>query len=253
MDLGLKNKVALVTGAGSQKGFGKATALTLAREGCDVVVIDKDLEGANQTATEIRSIGRKVRAAKVDVTNSDEVNAIVRNSLDEFGKIDILVNIAGATTPPKFFVEKTEEEWDRDLNINLKGTLYCIKAVLPHMLSRKSGKIITIASVNIKKGFPTTSIYAAAKSGIAGFTQVLANEVAASGINVNCISPGLGLTNFPAGSTPPGGFDVVIQNIPNKRTTTPQDIANMVAFLVSDVSSDVVGQTIGVDGGESII
>jgi NAD(P)-dependent dehydrogenase (short-subunit alcohol dehydrogenase family) len=253
MDLGLKDKVALVTGAGSQKGFGKATALTLAREGCDVVVIDKDLEGANKTAAEMKATGRKVMAAGVDVTDRVAVNAIVKQVLDEFGKIDILVNIAGATTPPRFFVDKTEEEWDRDLNLNLKGTLYCIKAVLPHMLARQSGKIITTASVNVKKGFPTTSIYAAAKSGIVGFTQVLANEVAASGINVNCIAPGLGLTNFGAGGGPPGGFEAVIQGIPNQRTTTPQDIANAVAFLVSDVSSDIVGQTIGVDGGTSII
>jgi len=253
VDLGLQNKVAMVTGAGSQKGFGKATALTLAKEGCDLVVIDKDLEGIKQTAAEIKASGRKVIAARVDVTNSVEVNAVVEKTLEEFKRIDILVNIAGATTPPKLFVDKTEEEWDSDLNLNLKGTLYCIKAVLPHMLSRKSGKIITVASVNVKKGFPTTSIYAAAKTGIVGFTQVLANEVAASGINVNCIAPGLGLTNFGAGGAPPGGFDAVIQGIPNKRTTTPQDIANAVAFLVSDVSSDIVGQTISVDGGTSII
>jgi NAD(P)-dependent dehydrogenase (short-subunit alcohol dehydrogenase family) len=253
MDLKLQNKVAIVTGAGSQKGFGKATALTLAQEGCDIVVIDKDVAGVNQTAAEARSSGGRVIAAGVDVTKSDEVNAIVARTLREFGKIDILVNIAGATTAPKLFVDKTEEEWDKDLNLNLKGTLYCVKAVLPHMLARKSGKIITIASVNVKKGFPTTSIYAAAKAGIVGFTQVLANEVAASGINVNCIAPGLGLTNFGAGGPPPGGYDAVINGIPKKRTTTPQDIANTVAFLVSDVSDDIVGQTISVDGGESII
>jgi 3-oxoacyl-[acyl-carrier protein] reductase len=253
MDYKLQNKVAIVTGAGSQKGFGKATALTLAQEGCYIVVIDKDVEGVNQTAAEIKAKGGKVIAAGVDVTKRSEVDAIIGRTLREFGKIDILVNIAGATTPGKFFVDKTEEEWDRDLNLNLKGTLYCIKAVLPHMLSRKSGKIITVASVNVIKGFPTTSIYAAAKAGIVGFTKVLANEVAASGINVNCIAPGLGLTNFNPGGAPPGGFDAVIQGIPNKRTTTPQDIANTVAFLVSDVSSDIVGQTISVDGGESII
>jgi NAD(P)-dependent dehydrogenase (short-subunit alcohol dehydrogenase family) len=253
MDLGLQNKVALVTGAGSRKGFGKATALTLSKEGCNVVVIDKDREGAEQTAAEARAWGHRVIAAEVDITRREEVNTLVEKILKEFGQIDILVNIAGATTPPKFFVDKTEEEWDRDLNLNLKGTLYCIKTVLPHMLSRKSGKIITVASVNVKKGFPTTSIYAAAKSGIVGFTQVLANEVAASGINVNCIAPGLGLTNFGAGGGPPGGLEAVIQGIPNKRTTTPQDIANTVAFLVSDVSSDIVGQMISVDGGTSII
>ena len=253
MDLGLKNKVVLVTGAGSQKGFGKATALTLAQEGCDVVVIDKDRVGAEQTAAEIRARGRRVKAARVDITNRAEVEAAVAKSLEEFGKIDILVNIAGATTPGKFFVDKNEAEWDLDLDLNLKGTLYCIQAVLPYMLARKSGKIVTTASINVLKGFPTTSIYATAKAGITGFTRVLANEVAASGINVNCIAPGLGLTNFNPGGAPLGGFEAVIQGIPNKRPTTPQDIANTVTFLVSDVSSDIVGQTIYVDGGTSIV
>ena len=253
MDLGLRDKVAMVTGAGSQKGFGKAIAITLAKEGSDVVVIDRDLQGAEQTAAEIKRIGRKVMAAQVDVTNSSEVNAVVGKILKEFGKIDILVNNAGATTPGKLFKDKTEAEWDKDLDLNLKGTLYCIKAVLPPMLSRKSGKIVNVTSINVIKGFPTTSMYAAAKTGIVGFTRVLANEVAASGINVNCIAPGLGLTNFNVGGGPPGGYDAVIKGIPNQRTTTPQDIANTVAFLVSDVSSDIVGQNISVDGGISII
>jgi NAD(P)-dependent dehydrogenase (short-subunit alcohol dehydrogenase family) len=253
MDLRLQKKVAIVTGAGSQKGFGKATAITLAQEGCDVVVVDKDLEGVEQTAAEIQNLGHRGIAIRADVTKQAEVNRAVEKTIDAFGKIDILVNIAGATTPPKLFIDKTESDWESDLNLNLKGTLYCVKAVLPHMLSRKSGKIIMIASVNIKKGFPTTSIYAAAKAGIVGFTQVLANEVASSGINVNCIAPGLGLTNFGGGGAPPGGLDAVIQNIPNRKTTTPQDIANTVAFLVSDVSGDIVGQTIFVDGGTSIV
>lgn len=253
MDLGLHNKVAVVTGAGSQIGFGKTTALTLAGEGCDLIVIDKDGAGVEQTAAGIKALDRKVMFARVDVTKRDEVNAVFEKVFKEFGRVDILVNIAGATTPPKLFVDKTEEEWDRDLDLNLKGTLYCIKAVLPQMLSRKSGKIVTVASVNIFKGFPSTSIYAAAKTGIAGFTRVLANEVAASGINVNCIAPGLGLTNFMTGGGPPGGLEAIAKNIPKQRTTTPEDIANAVAFLVSDVSSDIVGQVISVDGGESII
>jgi NAD(P)-dependent dehydrogenase (short-subunit alcohol dehydrogenase family) len=252
MDLGLKDKVALVTGAGSQKGFGKAVALTLAKEGCDIIVVDIDLEGVKKTAAEIQALGRKVAAFKMDVTNGTEVQEVTKAALSQFGKIDILAAIAGATTLPKFFIDKSEAEWDRDINLNLKGVLNCTKAVLPQMLSRKSGKIITVASINIRKGFPTTSTYAAAKCGVVGFTQVLANETASSGINVNCIAPGFGLTNFIVGGTPPGGFESIINHIPNKRSTTPQDIANTVAFLASDVSSDIVGQTIGVDGGESI-
>ncbi len=253
MDLGLKDKVAMVTGAGSQKGFGKATAITLAREGCDILAVDIDLTGVIQTVAEVKALGRKALAYKVDVTKNEDVIRAVESGLNEFGKIDILVNIAGATTSPKFFIDKTEEEWDKDINLNLKGVLYCTKAVLPQMLSRKRGKIINVASVNVKKGFPTTSIYAAAKSGVVGFTQVLANETATSGINVNCIAPGLALTNFISAGPPPGGYDAIIQGIPNKRSTTSQDIANTVAFLASDISSDIVGQTISVDGGTSII
>ena len=252
MDLGLRDKVAMITGAGSQKGFGKAIAITLAKEGCDILLADIDLEGARQTADEIKLTGRKVSARRVDVTSKQDVDAAVNYGLNELGRIDILVNNAGASTPHKFFVDKPEEEWDKDLNLNLKGVLYCTQAVLPQMLSRKSGKIVNVSSVNVKKGFPTTSIYAAAKSGVVGFTQVLAHEVAASGINVNCIAPGLGLTNFGAVGPPPGGFDTVIQGIPNKRPTTPQDVANLVAFLVSDVSSDIIGQIIFIDGGTSI-
>jgi 2-hydroxycyclohexanecarboxyl-CoA dehydrogenase len=253
MDLGLKDKVAFVTGAGSQIGFGKTTAITLAKEGCDVIVADIDFEGAKKTSDAIIALGRKSAAYKMDLTNGADVISVINTAISQFGKIDILAAIAGATAAPKFFIDKTEAEWDRDLNLNLKGLLYCCKGVLPGMLARKSGKIITVASVNVKKGFPTTSIYAAAKSGVVGFTQVLANETAASGINVNCIAPGLGLTNFSVGGPPPGGFDSIIQGIPNKRTTTPQDIANTVAFLASDVSSDIVGQVISVDGGTSII
>src|SRR4030042_535951 len=121
MYLGLKGKVALVTGAGSQTGFGKGIALTLAKEGCDIIVIDKDGEGAKKTAAEIEALGRQSMALQADVTKSTEVNKAVKTALGKFGKIDILVNNAGASTPPKSFVEKTEEEWEPDINLNLKA------------------------------------------------------------------------------------------------------------------------------------
>lgn len=253
MDLGLQGKVALVTGAGSQKGFGKAIALTLAREGCDVVVSDIDLKGAQQTADEIEALGRKAFAIKADVSSSTEVNAMVKTALAEFGKIDILVNNAGAIHALKPFVEITEAEINADINVNLKGAMNCTKAVVNQMISRKSGKIINISSIGAKKGKPRTAAYGAAKAGVIGLTQCLAVELAPLGINVNGIAPGLGLTGFGGGGPPPGILEKAKTGIPLKRTTTPQDIANMVAFLASDVSSDIVGQTISVDGGESII
>lgn len=252
MDLSLKGKVALVTGAGSQIGFGKAIAVTLAKEGCDIIACDKDLKGAEQTAAEIESSGRTAIAVKADITCSDEVNDMVKTSLAKFGRIDILVNNAGAITTPKPFVEKTEVEWDQDINVNLKGVMNCSKAVLSQMISRKSGKIINISSAGAKQAVPRTSSYSAAKAGVVGFTQVLAVEVAPMGIYVNSVAPGVGITNFGGGAPASDAVEKAKERIPLKRMTTPQDIANMVTFLASDVSGNIVGQTIVLDGGESI-
>ena len=248
MDLGLQGKVALVTGAGSQIGFGKAIALTLAKEGCDVVVNALHIEGAQKTANEIIALGRKSLAIQADISKSAEVEAMVQRTLKEFGKIDILVNNAGAASPPKPFIETTEAEWDRNIDVNLKGMLNCTKAVLAHMISRKQGKIINISSLAGKTGGPDTTVYGAAKAGEMSFTKGLATEVAALGINVNCVAPGVGLTNF-VRNAPPGALDGLIEKTPLKRTTTPEDIAAAVAFFASDISSDIVGQTLSVDGG----
>jgi len=254
MDLGLKGKVALVTGAGSQKGFGKAIALTLAKEGCDVIACDIDLEGAEKTSSEIKSLGRKSIALKMDVTDVNEVNRAVQSALEKFKKIDILMNNAGATSPIVPLAEKPQEQIDMDININLKGVINCTKAVIPQMLSRKSGKIVNIASIGARKGAPNTAIYSASKAGVVGFTQALATELAPSGIIVNSVSPGLGLgTNFGGGNHPAYFVEKEKNNIPLKRITEPQDIANVAVFLASDVSEDVVGQNIGVDGGLSLV
>jgi 3-oxoacyl-[acyl-carrier protein] reductase len=259
MDLGLKGKVALVTGAGSQTGFGKGIALTLAKEGCDVIVIDKDLEGAQKTAAEIDALGQKALALQADVTRSAELNNAVKTALAIFGRIDILVNNAGASTPPKSFVEKTEAEWEPDIDINLRSVLICTRAVLPQMLARKSGKIINISSGVGTMGLANSSIYSAAKAGVMAFTKALAKEVISMGINVNSVSPGIGDTGFLRSSkvlktaqTPPEFIKHVNLDIPAGRMTTPQDIGNMVAFLASDVSSDIVGQIFDVDGGKII-
>ena len=252
MDLGFKGKVAMVTGVGSQIGYGKGIALVLAEEGCDLVLCDVNIEGVNQTAAEVKALGCKALACKVDVTNSSEVNAAVKAALDEYGRIDILVNNAGAMTPHKLFVEKSEDEWDTDININLRGVLYCTRAALDQMISRKSGKIVNITSIGLRKSNPCGSVYDAAKGGVAALSRVLAVELAQHGINVNCVAPGMGLTNFAGGAPPKGIVASIEERIPNKRTTYPRDIGNAVAFLASDVSSDIIGQSLGVDGGESI-
>ena len=164
MDLGLKDRVALITGAGSQRGFGKGTALVLAKEGCDIAVSDIDPDGAEQTAEAVRALGRKAISLKTDVTSYSQVNEMVEATLAQFGKIDILVNNAGRSTPPQMFSETAEAKWDQDINLNLKGVLNCTRAVLPHMISRKYGKIINLSSVAGLRGQPSGTTYAAAKA-----------------------------------------------------------------------------------------
>jgi 3-oxoacyl-[acyl-carrier protein] reductase len=250
MDLGLKDKVAIVTGAGSQIGFGKGIVMALAREGCDIVACDIDLEGAEKTAADVKAAGCKALAFKVDVTNTTQIKDMVKAVLEQFGKVDILVNNAGVGTQPKPFVESTEEEWDTNINVNLRGVLNCTKAVLPHMISQKSGKIVSMSSTAGLSGMSTGGVYGAAKGGIVIFTQALAQEVADSGINVNCMAPGMGATNFHRASNfPPEYIEKMVKEMAAAgRTTTPEEIGNTAAFLVSDVSKRITGQCVRVSG-----
>ena len=251
MDLGLRGKVAIVTGAGSQRGFGRGIALALAAEGCDVVVGDVDRAGAELTAAAVIASWVAERWLSRSMSRSAaRSTAWCEQTLDRFQKIDILVNNAGIGTPPKPFVESTEAEWDLGLDANLRGTMNCTQAVLPHMLARKQGKIITMASVAGVISVPKGSVYGAAKAGIINLSGAIALEVADSGVNVNCIAPGLGNTNFLASA---GGFtDEYIAHAEELdaagKTITPEDIGNLVAFLVSDVSKHIVGQCIRISG-----
>jgi 2-hydroxycyclohexanecarboxyl-CoA dehydrogenase len=250
MELGLKDKVVLVTGAGSQIGMGKAIALTLAREGCHIIASDIDIEGAKKTAAEVEAMGRKSIALKADVSSSAEVNDMVKQALAKFGKIDILVNNAGAISRPRPFMESTEAEWDKDININYRGVLNCSKAVLDQMVSRKSGKIINISSIGGKLGSSHGCVYNGAKGAVIAFTKSLAAGVGAQGITVNSVAPGLVISAFGGGSPPPGAAEKAKETIPLKRLTQTQDIANAVLFFASDLSSDITGQTLSVDGGQ---
>jgi 3-oxoacyl-[acyl-carrier protein] reductase len=249
MDLGLKEKVALVTGAGSQIGFGKAIALTLAREGCDVIVNDIDMEGAEKTAAEVRALGRKSITIKADIRNKAEVDNMVKTALDRFGKIDILVNNAGTPGggPPN-----SEESWDKTVNVNFKGTWYVTNAIIPHMQGRKYGKIINFSSAVARSGMG--GLYAAAKEAVIGLTKAWAKQLGPLGINVNGIAPGMGDTGFQIlAHATPEQKEMYKRTVPMRRLTMPQDIANTVTFLASDVSSDITGQTIEVDGGDFMI
>jgi NAD(P)-dependent dehydrogenase (short-subunit alcohol dehydrogenase family) len=251
MDLGLKGKVALVTGAGSQIGFGKAISLTLAREGCDVIVNDINLADAQKTAAEIEALGVESLAIKADVTQKAEVQAMVEKALAEFGKIDILVNNAGGIAMSGPFLEQKEEDWDKDVDLNLKGTLFCTQAVLPGMMEQKYGKIVNISSGSAKLSHPVVSVYTMIKGSINIFTRNLAAMVIGSGITVNCVSPGWSLTNFVKGDKK-ALEKALLPETPIGRGTEPQDIANAVVFLASDVSQDIVGQVICVDGGSTM-
>jgi NAD(P)-dependent dehydrogenase (short-subunit alcohol dehydrogenase family) len=251
MDLGLEGKVALVTGAGSQIGFGRAIALTLAQEGCDVIVNDINLDDAKKTAAQVEALGRKALAIKADVTKKAKVEEMVEKGLAEFGKIDILVNNAGGITMAGPFLEQKEEDWDKDIDLNLKGTLFCTQAVLPGMTEQKYGKIINISSGSAKLNHPVVSVYTMIKGSINVFTRNLATMVIGSGITVNCVSPGWSLTNFIKGDKKELEKNLLPET-PIGRGTEPQDIANAVAFLASDVSADIVGQVICVDGGSTM-
>lgn len=250
METGLKGKVAIVTGAGSQIGFGKAIVEALAREGCKIVAADIDLDGAKQTAREAEALGVTAIAVKTDITNNQEVEAMIQTALEKFGQIDVLVNNAGSSTPPKPFLKITPEEFKRDVDVNLIGTMYCTRAVLPHMIERKYGKIVNITSGAGIIGGMFTAGYSAAKGGVRAFTMGIANEFAPHKININLVSPGVADTGF-AKNAPPGMIERVSKTIPTGRITEPKDIANAVVFLASDASEQIVGQTIVVTGSVS--
>lgn len=240
MDLGLRDKVALITGAGSQIGYGKGIALTLAREGCNIIAADIDLEGAKKTTAEVEALGPKAMAVKADVANRAEVDDMVKAALDRFGQIDILVNNAGGSSPLRPFVEMTKADWDLDINVNLYGQMNVAQAVLPHMMSRNYGRIINFTG---GRGIPNISIYGAAKAGIIAFTEALAREVASSGVIVNGIGPGLGETGL-VQKAPPAFLEENRQRSALKRLCTPEDVGPAVAFLASDLCRYMVGQFI---------
>jgi 3-oxoacyl-[acyl-carrier protein] reductase len=231
MDLKLNDKVALVTGAGSQIGYGKAIALTLAEEGCDLILGDIDLEGTKQTADEVKALGRETMTIKVDVRDRTQVDEMVKQGIDEFGKIDILVNNAGASSKMMPFMKMTKKDWDYDIGVNLYGQMNVAQAVLQHMISRKQGRIINTSG---GQGIPTLSTYGAAKAGVVMFTKALAKEVQGTGVIVTVYFPGLGATGLTVDDP---RMDSIAPTLPLGRLCTPQDVAPIVAFLASDVSN----------------
>jgi len=244
----IKGWVAIVTGGAS--GIGRETALRLSREGAKVAIVDINLDGANKVADEISAAGGESLALKTDITNLDEAHRMAKAVLDKFGQVDILANIAGGAFPSKMgsFAQSDRQVWDLNINLNLFGTFNCTRAVVNHMMERKKGRIVNIASVAGMVGQATTADYAAAKGGIIAFTKSLAKELAPYGINVNCVSPAITGTER-VRSMPKDFLQRQIDTIHLHRFGEPEEIANVVVFLASDEASFVTGANYVADGG----
>jgi len=243
MDLKLMGKVAMVTGAGSQIGYGRCIATTLAREGCDVIAADIDIEGAKKTASEIRDIGRRSMALEVDVADRNAVDKMVETVLAQWERIDILINNAGTSSKLKPFVQMTKSDWELDIGVNLIGQMNVAQAVLPAMIEQKYGRIVNLSG---GQGIPNISIYGAAKAGVEAFTQALAREVGDMGIIVNGIAPGLGETGLVV-DAPRAFLDANAKSSALGRLCTPEDVAPVAAFLASDVCSYMAGQFVRIN------
>jgi len=241
----LEGKVALITGGA--RGIGQAIAMAFAAEGADIVVADVNMEIAQKTASEIEALGRKALALEMDVTNYEKVEEGINKILDKFGKVDILVNNAGITKD-NLLLRMSQMEWDAVINVNLKGTFNCIRAVSRPMVKQRSGRIISIASIIGLMGNPGQANYAASKAGIIALTKTVAKELASRNINANAVAPGFIQTEMTA-KLPEELKKKMLEAIPLGKLGTPQDIAKVCLFLASEESSYITGQVITVDGG----
>jgi 3-oxoacyl-[acyl-carrier protein] reductase len=269
LELDLSGRVALVTGG--SRGLGRADALTLARAGADVVIADllveselseetdaygplatvarqQGLVGTESAAEEIRSLGRRALAIRCDVTRRDEVEAAVTRTVDELGSVDILVNNAGTLDHVGQFHDQSPELWERDLRVNLTGAFNCSQAVWPHMKERKWGRIVNMASVAGTLGGFGQASYSTTKAGLLGLTKTLAMEGGRHGITANAIVPGIiGSEAFHMSN--PAMNERIANRTVFKRPGEPQDIANAIAFLCSDLAAYITGIELNVSGG----
>lgn len=244
----LDGKVAVVTGGGG--GLGTLAACAFAAAGADIVVTARSLEKCEATAQKVRQLGRKALALSADVTSPEQVRAMVDAALATYGRIDILFNNAGITSP-RTIVETSEEEWFRVVEVNIKGTFLCTKAVIDTMKTQGSGRIINMGSVLSKYGMANRSAYATSKSGIANFTQAAALELGPFGITVNALGPGVMVTdlNRELIKMQPQLYDAYVKRTPLGRLGQPEDIAGALVFLASPAAAFVTGQTLYIDGG----
>lgn len=246
----LKDKTAIITGA--RRGMGRTHALALAKEGAKVVVSDISLEDCQKVVDEIKSAGNEAIAVKCDVTKKQEIEDMIKQTLNKFKKIDILVNNAGILQF-KPFLELTEEDWDKMLAVNLRGYFLCSQACAKEMVKQKSGVIVNISSIamgQVGVGFSQITHYCAAKGGITAMTEAMALELSPFNIRVNAIAPGAIDTPMAAATKQdPKVLEGALARIPMHRMGNPEEVSNVVVFLASDKSSYMTGSVVVVDGG----
>ena len=241
----LKDKVALITGAG--RGIGREIALLFAQEGSILAICDINLESAEATAKEIEALGRQALGIAADVTSVASVEETINKILDKFSKIDILVNNAGITKD-NLILRMSEEDWDKVLSVNLKGAFNCIKVLSRHMIKKRYGRIVNIASVIGIMGNAGQANYAASKGGLIALTKSLAKELASRNINVNAVAPGFIQTAM-TDKLSEDYRKQMLGAIPLRKLGTPHDVAKACLFLAGPESDYITGQVIVVDGG----
>jgi 3-oxoacyl-[acyl-carrier protein] reductase len=243
-------RVAVVTGAA--RGIGRATAATLAKNGFSVALVDVRAPELHEAATVVRDAGTALLALEGDVTSFATTQRLAGDVLAAWGRVDVLVNNAGISQP-KGLLDITEDEWDRTIDTHLKGAFNWCKAVAPTMLAQRAGRIINMSSVSAHTGAGTAAVsksaYCAAKAGMLGLTRGLAKELAPH-VTVNAICPGLIATDLTAGMIAREGAEALVRSIPLARLGTPDDIAQVVAFLATVTPCFLTGEVIDVDGGQ---
>jgi 3-oxoacyl-[acyl-carrier protein] reductase len=244
----LQDKVSIITGAA--RGIGKGTAVRFAKEGAKVVVCDFDEAAGVQTVADITAAGGDAIFVKVDVTNRDQINAVVAATMEKYGRIDVLINNAGITADATLG-KMTEEQWDRVININLKGVFQFTQAVIPHMVQQGSGRVITASSVvGIYGNFGQTN-YAATKWGVIGMTKTWAKELGGKGLRFNAVAPGFIATEM-VEKMPEKVVTMMKEKAPVKRLGTIEDVAACYLFLASDEADFINGEVLSVDGGVTL-
>jgi NAD(P)-dependent dehydrogenase (short-subunit alcohol dehydrogenase family) len=243
------NKVALVTGAGSPRGIGRATALALAREGASVVITDIVAENVERVTEELQALG-PVMGVVADVRDKGAMERVVQSITERFGGLDILINVAGLTRPTPF-LDISEEEYDLVLGVNLKGTFLATQAAVPAMLPRGGGAIVSLSSVSGQRGGGVfgASHYSAAKAGIMGFTKAIARELTPRGIRVNCVAPSMVDTDITGGLLTEERKAELAKGTLMGRIANVDDVVKCLLFLASDESGYLTGVTLDINGG----